>query len=117
MLYGKEIGRRVTCNNTSGYSFLTFFVGLSFEGEHDWRERTDRGVLFREGDVNLYRCCEDGELKYGGVISICIARTDDGFRNGELVFIGVYGEGGCGSGAHEGALDSLGSSEISSSSE
>lgn len=47
----------------------------------------------RDGVVNLYRWCDVGDVMYeGGVVSICMARTDDGLRKGERVLNGVYGE-------------------------
>lgn len=41
----------------------------------------------------------------GGVVSICMARTEEGLRNGEGFFIGVQGEDGRRSGGQEGSLD------------
>lgn len=46
-------------------------------------------VSLRDGVVNLYRCWDFGELRYWGVVSIWMARTDEGLRKGERALGGV----------------------------
>ena len=56
-------------------------------------ERPGRGVSCREGVYILRRCCEDGVARCGGVVSNCIARTEDVFRKRERDLRGVNGDG------------------------
>lgn len=93
--YWWGIGRRVTWRSTSGYSFFSvvFFVGdilLGLTWDPLWLDLTLLGVPCREGagDI-LRRCCGDEGRQGGGVVSICIARTDEGLRKGERTFTGV----------------------------
>ena len=85
----------MTWRRTRGYSFFSFLVGLSLEGELKALrcERAERGVFCREGVYSLLRCCEDGVAICGGVVSICIARTEEGFRKRERSLRGVNGDG------------------------
>ena len=97
---GKE-GRRVTCKRMRGCSFFRGLFGLIFEAEgrigvlYD-RRVVERGVVCREGvegSFGRWRLSEDeGEFMCGGVMSVCIARTEEGFRNGERFFSGMKGE-------------------------
>ena len=62
----------------------------------DLKERTERGVLFRDGVGNLFSRCWDieGELTLycGGLVSLfCNARTYEEFRNAKRGRMGVYG--------------------------
>ena len=59
---------------------------------------------------------EDKGICGGGVVSICIAQTDDGLRKGEHIFKGVYGDDGCFSGAKESSREPGKKEEMDSSS-
>lgn len=52
-----------------------------------WQDLTLFGVPFREGVGKTLRCRDwDDGMYGGGVVSICMARTEEGLRNGELIF-------------------------------
>ncbi len=85
----------MTCSNTRGAGFGLKRVGVRFEGEV-----CEFGVPILE-TVGKPRFVERGEEKMDGVgEDICMARTEEGVRNGGLARIllgvrGVESAGGC----------------------
>lgn len=60
------------------------------------------------------RCSKADGMYGGGVVSICMARTDEGLRKGDRALIGECGEDGGSSGGQEGSLEPGKKDEIDS---